>query len=171
MSLASNQCIRHLSVSIIQYLILVLFSVSVLFFLRNINFTHIESPLYIFHLIFSIPFKFLVHLLFFLKSLTSPWLGAVSLLFSFVLTLTWPSRVRSPFFSWFPMAHLQRRFSTQPFWLTGSCKYDLFLMTHLFIIWNTLSSKIKFLLSITSLNQSNDVFWMHLCHMMFMPYR
>ena len=64
MSLASNQFIGRVSVSIIQYLILVLFSVSILFFLRNITFIYIESLLYVFCVIFSIPLKFIVHFLF-----------------------------------------------------------------------------------------------------------
>lgn len=55
-SLASNQCIRLVSMSIFQRLLLVLFKYvfclsTFVFFLRNINFIYIESLLYIFHLL------------------------------------------------------------------------------------------------------------------------
>lgn len=59
-SLASNQCIRLVSMSIFQRLLLVLFKYvfclsTFVFFLRNINFIYIESLLYIFHmLLFSL---------------------------------------------------------------------------------------------------------------------
>lgn len=95
----------------------------------------------------------------------SPWLGAVSLLLCSNTDVD--SRVWSLFFSSFPMAHVHRRVSTQPLWLTGPCEYDFFLTTHTFIIWNTLSSRIKFLLSITVWISRIICFEHTLCHTKF----